>query len=145
MFAHLSKLPWAAGQTKSIKAGQYMGTTGQTGNTQGKHVHVELPFGSGNTSNFGRFFAQAGVSLRKGGTIKYDNTMVNAHKGETVLTDNLTKKFKEGMESFANGDNRQYNVNVVIQGNASKDDADAIANRVVKKISREQSRKGRDR
>lgn len=145
MFAHLSKLPVAAGKSMKVKAGQYMGTTGETGNAHGAHVHVELPFGSGNTGNFGAFFNRAGVSLRKGGTIKYDNTAANLHKGETVLTDNLTKKFKEGVEGFANGGDTNYNVNVTVAGNATSETADQIADKVIKKIRREQSRKGSGR
>ena len=147
MFAHLSKLPFAAGGTKSIKAGQYMGTSGNTGNSSGAHVHVELPFGAGNNGNFGAFFRAAGVSLRKGGKLRYDNTLVNAHKGETVLSSRITKAFENNLLSSTGGGNTYGNINVTITGDVKNpiDTGRKVAMGMKQELDREENRYGRQR
>jgi hypothetical protein len=51
--------------------------------------------------------------LYKGGTIQYDNTLANLHKGETVLTKPLTETLSDNVE---NGFGKQYNVEVHVNG-----------------------------
>lgn len=123
LYAHLNKRMVSAGQR--VKGGSRIGLTGNTGNSTGPHLH----FGDsdGNPMEF----------LRKGGTVKFDNTPAMLHRGETVLTENLTKKFKDNVASEGNV---TYDVDVCIEGNATADDANAIADTVIKKIERRQSR-----
>lgn len=47
--------------------------------------------------------------LYKGGTIRYDNTLANLHKGETVLTAPLTEKLQDNV---ASGLGNTYNVDI---------------------------------
>lgn len=141
MFAHLSKLPFSAGGSKQVRAGQYIGTTGETGNAWGPHVHVELPANSGNTHNFGNFFRSAGVSLRKGGTIKYDDTPAMLHRGETVLTDSLTRNFKENV---ASGGGDEYTISVDMRGSVIREEID-IERAINAAIDKRESKRGRAR
>lgn len=141
MFAHLSKLPFGAGGSKKVKAGQYIGTTGETGNAWGKHVHVELPTNSGNSHNFGNFFRQAGVSLRTGGTVKYDETPAMLHKDETVLTASLTKRFQDNV---ASGGGDKYDITIDLRGAMVKENVD-IEKAVNTAIDRRQNKRGRQR
>lgn len=141
MFAHLSKLPIAAGGSMKVKAGQYIGTSGETGNAWGPHVHVELPTNTGNSWNFGSFFRQAGVSLRTGGTIKYDETPAMLHKGETVLTSALTKRFSENV---ASGGGDSYTVTIDLRGAYIKEDVD-IERAVNTALDKRETKRGRKR
>ncbi len=104
MFAHLSKMA----KSGSVKAGDYIGTTGETGNAHGPHVHVERNH-SGNNGQFGEFFRSRGVKLLKGGTTRYDNTPAILHRNERTLSAPLTRKLDEGIDRIANGDVGGYN------------------------------------
>ena len=150
MFAHLSKLPVGAGKSMNVKAGQYMGTTGSTGNSSGPHVHVELPFGTGNTNNFGNFFRAAGVSLRKGGKLRYDNTIVRGHKGETMLSSRITKRFENNLINGTSGGNTYGDIHVTIGsvdgGSVGPEQyGRRMAMEMKKELDREDNRYGRKR
>lgn len=83
-------------------------------------------------------------ALAKGAeNIRWDNTIANLHKGESVLTADLSEKFKRGVDNFASGGDSTYNVNVnVTNPNAS---ADEIANVVITKLQRAEARKPKSR
>lgn len=117
MFAHLSKLPVAAGKSMHVKAGQYMGTTGETGNAHGAHVHVERNH-TGDNSQFGQFFRSKSISLAKGTErVRYDGVMANLHKDESVLTDDISAKFREGVDRFADGPESGYtSIKIYVDG-----------------------------
>jgi hypothetical protein len=56
-------------------------------------------------------------SLSKGSqNIRWDNTLANLHRGESVLTEDLTSKFKRGVDNFADGGTVQYNAYVTLNG-----------------------------
>lgn len=84
-------------------------------------------------------------ALKAGATVNFDNTLANLHKGEKVLTAPLSAQLEEGISRLANGAGNVYDVDVVIQGNASAADADTIANAVIKKIQQRENRQGRHR
>lgn len=74
--------------------------------------------------------------LSKGAqNIKWDNTLANLHKGEAVLTEDLTSQFKQGVANFANGGGNVYNTNVVLN------QADMSAEELAMKIEKIQRRK----
>jgi hypothetical protein len=113
--------------------GQYLATTisdvanwlgtppvGWGGDINGKHVYPEL---------------------RKGGTVRYDNTLVNAHKGETMLTAPLTNKFKSNV---AAGGGDEYNVTIDLRGAYIKENVD-IEKAVNTAIEKKNTRLGRKR
>jgi murein DD-endopeptidase MepM/ murein hydrolase activator NlpD len=79
-------------------------------------------------------------SLAKGAeNIRWDNTLINAHKGESVLTKDLSDKFKRGVDNFASGGNSEYNVKVYVTEPSAS--ADQIANKVMLKLKQEEARK----
>lgn len=132
LYAHLSQRYANAGQR--VKAGAKIGLSGNTGNSHGAHLH----FGTTGQSPYDF------LSLSKGAqNIRFDNTIANLHKGEAVLTEDINKKFRQGVDNFANGGNSTYNVNVNVEGtNASADD---IANKVLTALKRQEGRKPRPR
>lgn len=78
-------------------------------------------------------------SLAKGAqNIRWDNTLANLHKGESVLTEDLTSQFKQGVENFANGGDAQYNVTVNVATGA---DPEEIADVVESRLKRMERRK----
>lgn len=59
------------------------------------------------------------------------------------MTEDINKKFRQGVDNFANGGNSTYNVNVNVGGsNAS---ADEIANKVITTLKRQEGRKPQSR
>jgi hypothetical protein len=62
------------------------------------------------------------------------------HRGETVLTDRLTKQFKENV---AYGGGNVYDVDVAVNG--SDLDPNDVADAVISKLERRESRKPRSR
>lgn len=127
IFGHLSKRGVGAGQ--HVKGGSVIGLTGNTGN-------VQSSIGNGAHLHFGVNPGSPYAWLRNGGTVKWDNTPAILHKGETVLTDNLTKQFKDNV---ANRGGDTYNVNVTVPGTDCS--AEDIAKTVLKVIERREDRK----
>lgn len=79
--------------------------------------------------------------LRNGGEAKFDNTLANLHRGETVLTSPLTDAFKDNV--MQNGGHSEYNIHVNVQGtNASPDE---IARVVETRLARKEIRQGKGR
>jgi len=138
--AHLSQRSVSAGQL--IKGGARIGYTGNTGNSSGPHLHFE---GHG---------VSPYAFLRKGGTVKYDNTPAILHEGERVLTKNLTNKLDRGISRIENGDGSGYNIESVtidLRGAVLRDDID-LENAVkagikgaVAEIDKRDTNKGRSR
>ena len=128
----------SAGQ--SVKGGTMIGRSGMTGNASGPHAHMDV---NGNYDAKG-WLASRGIHLKKGAAnIKWDNTIANLHKGEAVLTEDLNKKFHQGVENFANGPTNHYTIKV--DANGTNVTADDIAEKVIRKIERLESRKPRSR
>jgi hypothetical protein len=93
----------------------------------------------GGNYNASGYLASRGIPLRKGAEyVKFDNTMANLHRGESVLTKNLTDKMREGVDRFAQGPTNQYNVEVNIDG--YNGDKKALAREVINEIKREAAR-----
>ena len=132
LYAHLSQRLASAG--KVVKGGALIGKSGNTGHSTGPHLH----FGAQGIS------PMAFVGLAKGAeNIKWDNTIANLHHGETVLTEDLSKQFKQGVANFANGGDTRYNLNVnVMHPGAS---AEEIANVVIRSLKWQEQRKPQGR
>jgi murein DD-endopeptidase MepM/ murein hydrolase activator NlpD len=114
-YGHMSRFaPIEAGST--VRRGQILGYVGSTGNSTGPHLHL------GMRNKNGRLNPEAIIpGLKNGAVIKYDNTLANLHRGESVLTAPLTKQ----MQDVASGAKIEYNVNVnVANANATPDDID---------------------
>ncbi len=126
LYAHLNSRSVTAGQR--VKGGAIIGRTGNTGHSFGSHLH----FGATNGPL---------AWLRRGGTIRYDNTPAMLHKGETVLTDNLTKQFKNNV---ASGGNDRYDFTIDLRGAYIKEDVD-IEKAVDAAIAKKENRLGRKR
>jgi hypothetical protein len=79
-------------------------------------------------------------ALRTGGTLRAD-TMVRAHKGETMLTEPLTRKFKDNIES---GGGDSFHVTLDLRGATIKEDVD-IEKAVNRAIDVREAKLGRKR
>src|SRR5690606_33719555 len=108
LYAHMSRR--RVGDGAKVRQGQRIGDVGTTGNSTGNHLHLETRMGG----RRGRAYDPSGLipGLRKGGQIRYDNTLANLHKNETVLTAPLTEKFKDGVSNLDSGGAVEYNVTV---------------------------------
>lgn len=136
-YAHLSARYVGAGQ--KVAGGALIGRTGNTGNSSGPHLHMDVN-GDYNASGY---LASRGVALRKGAQyVKFDNTAANLHRGESVLTKRLTEKMHEGVDRFANGDDNDYNVIVNIY---DARDPDAVARKVEQRLERKTRRRPQSR
>lgn len=137
-FGHLSARYAGAGQ--QVAGGSLIGRTGNTGNSSGPHLHMDI----GGNENASGYLASRGVSLRKGTEyVKYDNTMANLHRGESVMTKGITDKLRSGVDNFANGPQNRYDVTVSIDGYDK--DRKALAREVIREIKREAARKPQSR
>lgn len=130
LYAHMSKRYANVGAY--VKGGTKIGAVGTTGHSTGNHLH----FGTSNGNPYSMLQLQKGAA-----NIKWDNTIANLHKGEAVLTEDLNRKFHQGVENFANGGNSEYNF--IINGQHLS--ADDIANVIFAKIKREENRKPKGR
>lgn len=108
LYAHLSQRAVSAGQM--VRGGATIGRSGDTGNSSGPHLH----FGAEGSNPY--------AYLKKGGTLRYDDTQVLAHKGERVLSAPLTKKLDQGIDNIANGG--WGNVTVDLRGAVIRDEID---------------------
>lgn len=76
--------------------------------------------------------------LRKGAFVKYDNTLANLHKGETVLTAPLTKKLKDNVASSTNS---VYHISMQIDQVNGIDEFESAVFTVMDKANRRVGRK----
>lgn len=130
VYAHLSR---DKASTGSVNPGQVIGYSGTTGNSTGPHLHFEA-------RTDGTFSSQTDPAslnipgLRKGGKINYDNVIANLHKGETVLTAPLTKKFEERV---AGETSNVYNLDIDIHNPTSDVDVERAVHRALRNKDRQ--------
>jgi hypothetical protein len=137
LLAHMSSRGVRAGQ--SLNKGSFLGRSGNTGNSTGPHVHIEAR-SAGRVVDPRRLFGANGVSLRRGGELQYDNTMVNAHKGETMLTKPLSQKMKEAVDVARTDTKRYYrDINVTVEGGMNATGRE-LALEIKKELEYEESR-----
>lgn len=105
-YAHMNSRPLVtAGQ--QVTGGQRIGYVGTTGSSTGNHLHYQLGLPEWVNPN------KHIPGLRVGGDIKYDNTLANLHKNETVLTAPLSRGLKEGIGDLQSGNlNNNYTFNL---------------------------------
>lgn len=127
LYAHLSRRSVRSGQR--VAGGSTIGYSGNTGNSSGPHLH----FGASNGPS---------AWLRTGGEIRYDNTPVVAHRGETMLSSSLTRKFKDNIKS--GGNDAPFHVTLDLRGATIREDVD-IKKAVNAAIDERESRTGRNR
>jgi TP901 family phage tail tape measure protein len=142
LYAHLD----SHGKGGSIKAGDLIGETGNTGNSTGPHLHFEW-------SALKNGFNPPG--MRIGGETMSDG-LANLHKGELVLTKPLTQQLKDGIAELKFGmpsmsgvspidsgtmvsSSNTYNISVDASGPSM--DPNKIAQKIVTAISREEDRR----
>jgi hypothetical protein len=80
-----------------------------------------------------------GIGLRKGAEyVRFDNTLANLHKGESVMTKDITSQLRQGAQKFANGGDVGDTINVYPSPGM---DEEALANKVVRKLDKRARRK----
>jgi TP901 family phage tail tape measure protein len=82
--------------------------------------------------------------LLKGGTIRYDNTMINAHKNEKVLTAPLSKSLETGIQRMETHGGDTFNIEINVAPGEPVDE-NRLARNMMKAIKKEQARVGYDR
>lgn len=80
-------------------------------------------------------------ALKTGGEVRYDNTLANLHRGETVLTAPLTKHFKDSVANMGSGGDQ---ISIDLRGAYIKEDVD-IEKAVEKALQKRDSNRGRSR
>jgi TP901 family phage tail tape measure protein len=75
--------------------------------------------------------------LYRGGKVRFDNTVANLHRGETVLTSRLSSKLENGMVD--NSARHEYNLHIHPSPGM---DVDKLADVVVRKIKLTEARQG---
>ena len=82
--------------------------------------------------------------LKVGGEIKYDNTIANLHKDETVLTAPLSKQLREGIGNIDAGAGNEYNITMDFRGAVVREEVD-IERAVAKVLQAQETKMGRKR
>lgn len=143
LYAHLSRRGVGAGQF--VRGGTTIGQSGSTGNSSGPHLHFEVGPGlRANSAAYpGTFLARQGLPALKDGAFTLSDGMAMLHRGETVLTADLTNQLIEGIGRFANGGQSIYNLNV--NANGTRATANDIARAAVRLIEQAEARKPQSR
>lgn len=139
-YAHLAPNARYVKKGDSVKAGQPIGLSGNTGNSTGPHTHFDV---DGNYDAMG-YFKSRGISLDVGAFIGADG-LANIHEGEAVVDPGRTADLRRNLDTFnanvASGSNVTYDIDVNVDAAGGPVDTKAIIREVITGIRREEARK----
>ena len=138
LYAHLSRRNLTAGA--SVRSGQMLGLSGNTGNSTGPHLHFETRGPGG----FPGFNPRSIIPGLETGGFTLNDGLAMLHKKETVLTAPLSEQLKSGIQKIDQGSSNQYNVNVDLRGAYIREELD-IEKAFNTAIGKRESKLGRDR
>lgn len=141
-YAHLAPNARYVQKGQTVRAGQLVGLSGNTGNSTGPHTHFDI---DGNYDAL-NYFKRHGIGLKTGGVLKTDG-LANLHDEEVVVDKIRTNKLFKGIDemdaNLASGGGNSYSFTMTI--NDTQASPDQIANAVIKKIERRDERRAQRR
>lgn len=133
-YAHLSPGQRFVSTGSRVKGGALIGLSGWTGNASGPHTHFDV----NGVYNAREWMASHGIGLKKGGYVM-SGGLANLHDEELVVDAERTRKMRDAVDQLVTGGNSEYNIEVnIMEPGAS---ADEIADKVITKLERRESRK----
>ncbi|QIN94592.1 tail length tape measure protein [Streptomyces phage Muntaha] len=138
LYAHLNQRYAKAGQR--VGAGATIGSSGNTGNSTGPHLHFETRGPGG----FPGFNPRSLIPGLKVGGFTLNDGLAMLHKNETVLTAPLSEQLKSGIQKIDQGVNNDYNVTIDLRGAYVREEVD-IEKAVNSALAKRESKLGRKR
>jgi hypothetical protein len=83
-------------------------------------------------------------SMRNGGKIRFDDTIANLHKRETVLTEPLSDALERGIKNLDQSSKNEYNITMDLRGSTIDSDFD-LDSALEQAIQRRENKAGRVR
>ena len=141
-YAHLDSI--RTPNNVPVTPGSLLGTVGTTGNAQGTPPHLHWSANPhGRHSERGSINPRRLLQLDRGGSIRFNNTIANLHKGEHVLRAPTSKRLERGIENLERSGGGTSLTIQIESFHGTEDNIDRLANKVEKVLNKKQDARGR--